>query len=132
VYYYVGKEQDSMSAHAVWSHILVIVGLIAMLIGAIDPLEGSLIILPGTGIAALGAFLCKSRHRTLLYWAFILVGVGVGAMFVLSMFGGIGGSDGRSMWWGLFILPYPVGWVMGLAGVILSLLESFKRPAQLR
>jgi hypothetical protein len=101
-----------------------------MLIGAIDPLEGSLIILPGTGIVALGAFLGKSRHRTLIYRAFILVAVGVGAMVVISMFGGLGGKTGHSMWWGLFILPYPAGWIMGLAGAILRLIESFKRPTQ--
>ena len=112
------------------SFILVIAGLLTMLAGAIDPLEGSFIILPGSGIAALGSFLGKSRHRILLYWAFVLIAVGVGAMVVLSMLGGIGGSSGRSMWWVLFILPYPVGWFMGLAGIILRLIEFFKRPKQ--
>jgi len=53
-----------------WSRILVIVGLVAMLIGAIDPLEGSLVILPGTGMVALGALLGNSRHRKLLYRRF--------------------------------------------------------------
>ncbi|MCX5634558.1 MAG: hypothetical protein NTW55_01765 [Planctomycetota bacterium] len=113
------------------SFILVIVGLLAMLVGAIDPLEGSFIILPGSGIATLGAFLGKSRHRILLYWAFVLIAAGVGAMVVLSVLGGIGGSSGRSMWWALFILPYPVGWFMGLVGIILRLIEFFKRPAKI-
>jgi hypothetical protein len=119
-----------MNARKLFSHILVIVGLIAMLIGAIDPLEGSFVILPGAGFVALGAFLGKSRYRTLIYWAFILVAAGVGAMVVISMFGGLGGKTGHSMWWGLFILPYPVGWIMGLVGAILRLIESFKRPTQ--
>jgi hypothetical protein len=112
------------------SFILVIVGLLAMLVGAIDPLEGSFIILPGSGIVALGAFLGKSRHRILLCWAFVLIAAGVGAMVILSMLGGIGGRSGHSIWWALFILPYPVGWVMGLAGIILKLIEFFKRPTQ--
>jgi hypothetical protein len=112
------------------SFILVIVGLLAMLVGAIDPLEGSFIILPGSGIAALGAFLGKSRYRIFLYWAFVLIAAGVGVMVVLSMLGGIGGRSGRSMWWALFILPYPVGWVMGLVGIILRLFEFFKRTTQ--
>jgi hypothetical protein len=119
-----------MKARTLWSRILVVVGLVGMLIGAIDPLEGSLIILPGTGIVALGAFVGKSRHRVLLYWAVSLVAVGVGAMFVLTAFGGIGGNTGHTNWWGLVILPYPVGWIMGLAGAILSLVESFKPPGQ--
>lgn len=97
-----------------------------MLIGAIDPLEGSVIILPGSGVIALGALLGKSRHRRLLYWAFGLLAAGVGAMFVLSLSGGSGGSGGRSNWWLLVVLPYPVGWIMGLAGVILSL----RKPAR--
>ena len=63
-------EQDSMTTRTPWPHVLVIVGLIAMLIGAIDPLEGSLIILPGSGLVALGALLGQCRHRRLLYWAF--------------------------------------------------------------
>ena len=107
-----------MNASTRWSRTLVIVGLVGMLLGAIDPLEGSLIILPDTGMVAFGAFLGKSGRRVLLYWAFILVAAGVGAMFLLSRFGGIGGRTGRSMWWGLVILPYPVGWIMGLAGAI--------------
>jgi hypothetical protein len=120
---------DSMNTRTLWSNVLVIVGLMAMLMGAIDPLEGSLIILPGTCLVALGAFFSKSRHRLLLYKGFILVVIGVAAMFVLSQFGGIGGDTGRSMWWGLLILPYPVGWVMSLVGAILRLVEVFKRPA---
>jgi len=112
-----------MTARARWSRVLLIVGLVAMLIGTIDPLEGSLVILPGSGLAALGVFLGKGRRRNLLYWAFGLTAVGVGAMFVLSMFGGTGGSTGRSHWWLFVVLPYPVGWIMGLAGVILTLRE---------
>ena len=36
-----------MNNRKLWSKILTIVGGIAMVIGAIDPLEGSLLILPG-------------------------------------------------------------------------------------
>ena len=107
-----------MSTRTRGAHVLVVVGLIAMLIGAVDPLEGSLIILPGSGIAALGTFLGQRRHRRLVYCAFGLIAVGVGAMFVLSMFGGTGGNTGCSNWWLLVVLPYPVGWIMGLAGIL--------------
>lgn len=106
-----------------WSRILVIVGLIAMIIGAVDPLEGSLLILPGTGLVALEALFGNSRHRRLLAWSFVLVAVGVGAMWGLSALGGIGGNSGHSNWWGLVLLPYPVGWIMGLLGAIRRLRE---------
>ncbi len=115
-----------MSAGSLWSRILVIIGMILMLVGAIDPLEGALIILPGVGAVAVAALLGKSRHRRLLYWSFVLAVAGVGAMFVVSLSGGIGGNSGRSMWWGLVILPYPAGWIMGIVGAVLRLAESLQ------
>ena len=107
-----------------WSRILVIVGLVAMVIGAFDPLEGSLVILPGAGLVALGALLGHSQHRMLLYWAFVLVAVGVGTLWGLSALGGFGGNSGRSNWWAVLLLPYPVGWIMGLVGAIWRLREG--------
>ncbi len=117
-----------MPATTSWPRVLLIVGLTGMLLGAIDPLEGSLIILPGSGLVALGAFLGKSRRRVLLYWSFALIAFGVGAMFVLSAFGGFGAGTSLSNWWGLLLVPYAAGWVAGLAGSLLALVESFKRP----
>jgi hypothetical protein len=45
-----------------------------------------------------------------------MIAVGVGAMWGLSTVGGIGGSTGRSPWWGALILPYLVGWWLGIWG----------------
>ena len=103
-----------------------------MLIGAIDPLEGSVIILPGSALVALGAFLGKSRYRVVFYWSLILVAVGVVELILSSALGGIGGSRAHSMWWGLVVLPYPVGWILGLAGVILEFADIFKPPVRPR
>lgn len=108
---------------------MVIAGLTAMIFGALDPLEGSLVILPGTGLAAFGTRLANSRYRMLLYWAFALVAVGVGALWGLSALGGFGGDSGRSSWWGLVLLPYPVGWAMGLIGAFRQLREGPGRAA---
>jgi hypothetical protein len=113
-----------MNITARLSRIFVIVGLTAMVIGVVDPLEGSLIILPGSGILALGAFLGRSRHRKLIYWSFALVAAGVGAMFGLGAFGGLGGRNSLSYWWGFLILPYPVGWIMGIVGAVKRLREA--------
>jgi hypothetical protein len=63
-------------------------------------------------------------------WVFILIAVGVGAMFVLSSFGGIGGRSGHSMWWGVLILPYPVGWLMAVAGGFVGLVRFFRARSQ--
>ena len=89
-----------------------------MVVGAIDPLEGSLLILPSSGLVAIGTYLSQSERRFTAYrvWVFILIAIGVGAMWGLSSVGGIGGDSGRSMWWGVLILPYLIGWSMGIWG----------------
>ena len=46
----------------------------------------------------------------------ILIAVGVAAMWGLSVVGGFGDTTGRSMWWGLLILPYLFGWLMAIWG----------------
>ena len=108
-----------MKATSLWARILFPLGVACILVGSLDPLEGSLLIVPGFGMLAFEAFLTHSRQVRLLVLAFGLVAVGVTAMFVLSSFGGIrfgGGSGGLAPWWGLLILPYPIGWVVGIVG----------------
>ncbi|NLY01179.1 MAG: hypothetical protein GXY83_34235 [Rhodopirellula sp.] len=107
-----------MNARNSWSNVLTIVGGMGMVVGAIDPVEGSLLILPGSGLLALGTYLGKGERRVLVYkvWAFVLIAIGVGALWGLSTVGGMGGSSGRSMWWGVLILPYWVGWLMAICG----------------
>ena len=73
-----------------WSRILGIVGFLAMLIGAIDPLEGALVILPGIAMVTIGALLGHSRHGKFLTRSLVLVAVGVGALWALSAVGGFG------------------------------------------
>ena len=89
-----------------------------MLVGAIDPMEGSLLILPGSGLVALGTFLGHGERSLITYriWVFLLIAIGVGALLGMTMIGGIGGSTGYSMWWGLLVLPYLIGWSMGIWG----------------
>ena len=100
------------------SRVLILIGNIAMLVGALDPLEGSLIILPGSGLVVLGTFLSPDERRLVAYRlsVFILILIGVVALWVLSNAGGFGGHSGRSAWWGLLVLPYLIGWSMGIGG----------------
>jgi hypothetical protein len=117
-----------MKTRPPWPRILVIAGGIAMLAGALDPLEGSVVILVGSGLVALGTFLGNTGRSLRVYWicVFTLIAVGVGAMFGLSAMGGFGGTSGRSMWWGLPILPYPMGWIMGMVSLSARLIRSFR------
>lgn len=107
-----------MTAHDKSAGILVTVGFVAMLVGAIDPLEGSLLIVPGSGLVALGAFLGNGRTLAWIYrlWVFALISFGVAALWLLSMAGGFGEPSGLSIGWAALVLPYLVGWVMGILG----------------
>ena len=97
-----------------WPLRLVLIGLAGMVIGLLDPLEGSPLVALASGLIALGAHLEGSRLRRPAAVAFGLVLVGVGAMWVLTPIGGVGGSTGHSMWWAAWVSPYPAGWILGL------------------
>lgn len=101
-----------------WTHWLGVVGGVSLLVGSFDPMEGSALILPGSALLALGSYLGHEDRRTVRYrtWSFILVALGVGALFGLSAIGGVGGSSGHSGWWALLILPYLIGWSIDLWG----------------
>lgn len=117
-----------MNTRTLWSRILGIVGGIAMLLGSLDPLEGSLVILVGSGLVAAAVYLSGKDRRTVLYWTWVfgLIAVGVGALFGLSAVGGIGGQSGHSLWWGVLLLPYVAGWLMALAGGVVGLARFWK------
>lgn len=100
-------------------------GVIAMVVGVLDPLEGSVIILCGSGLVALGTWLRGQGRALAVYrtWLFGMIAFGVIAMFALSAVGGFGGPSGRSMWWGLLLLPYPIGWLLGIANLIARMID---------
>ncbi len=113
-----GTTGADVKTHHRRSRILIVVGTIAMLVGALDPLEGSPIVLLGSGLVGLGTFLDGGERRWIAYrtGVLILIAVGVGAMWGLSALGGFGGNSGRSMWWGVLVLPLFVGWSLGVWG----------------
>ena len=77
-------------------------------------------------------FTGKAERRLLRdwLWVFGLIAVGVAVLFGLSSIGGIGGNSGHSMWWGVLILPYPVGWIMALLSAIFALIRRCKAKGQ--
>jgi hypothetical protein len=101
-----------------WGRFLLIAGYVAMLVGAIDPMEGSVLILPGSGLVALGTFLSDEQRWIIIYrlWVFFLIIIGVAAIWGFTMLGGVGGTTAYSMWWALLIVPYPIAWSMGIWG----------------
>lgn len=108
-----------------WTRIVFIIGVIALIIGTIDPLEGSVVIGAGTGLIALSSYFSNDRHRKIFLTAFLMIVTGVCMLFYLSSLGGFGGNSNQSKWWGLLILPYPAGW---LITIITLLVRAFKKP----
>jgi hypothetical protein len=106
--------------HTRW---LTIGGLVLMVAGALDPLEGSVVIVAGTAMAAFAAWF-NGRFR-LPAVAFALTAIGVAALVGLSALGGVGGDSGRSIWLLLLCAPYPVGWVLGIVGAV----RKLRQPA---
>jgi hypothetical protein len=102
----------------------VMAGLAAMLIGALDPLEGSLLILPGCALATFGVHQAPGRARRWLVTGFVLMALGVAYLWAISSVGGFGGDTGRTWAWAWPILPYPLGWLLGLAGAIRFLWDT--------
>ena len=123
-----------MSIKASSSRVLSMLGGIGLLAGAVDPLEGSFVILAGSALLWGGEVMKVPERRRLRLWTsvFVLIAVGVGVMFGLSAAGGIGGGSGRSWWWGVLLLPYPAGWLLGVGGLLAGLLRFLRRRAAAR
>ena len=98
---------------------LMVIGLLLLLLGALDPMEGAVGVFVGAGLVALGAYLSHSAYRTLLTRAFVLVVIGFTGMLAQGALRAVGRVSGGSWWWGLFLLPYVVGGVMALGGAAL-------------
>ncbi|HXR46790.1 MAG TPA: hypothetical protein VN784_05060 [Candidatus Limnocylindrales bacterium] len=117
------KKTKSISARILFS-----IGVIAMVVGMLDPLEGSVVILAGSGLVALGTWLGHKGRALSVYWAWLfgMITTGVIALFWMSAVGGIGGNSGHSLWWGLVLLPYPIGWLLGIANLVSRMIDSVR------
>lgn len=120
-----------MTGRAAWTRPLLIIGTLGLVVGTIDPLEGSVLIVAGVALITLAAFLGGSRHRRLLASSLVIIGAGVAGMWIISGYGGVGGDTGRSMWWLVPILvPYVLGWLLAVVGTVRLFRETFRRRPQ--
>jgi hypothetical protein len=97
-----------------WLKVIFITGFIALIIGILDPLEGSVVILAGSVLVALSSFLAHNRYWKIFLLTFIMIAIGVFFLFYLSSLGGFGGTSNLSWWYGTLILPYPIGWIIAI------------------
>jgi hypothetical protein len=101
-----------------WLRIIHIAGVVALILGAVDPLEGSVVIALGSVLLAVSAVLEHDRFRKLFIVTSALILTGVFFLFYLSSKGGFGGSSGLSWWYGLLVAPYPLGWLISIITLI--------------
>jgi hypothetical protein len=60
-----------------------------------------------------------------------MIAVGVFFLFYLSSLGGFGGTSKLSIWWGLLIVPYPIGWLLSISLLIAQAINNMKQKAKL-
>jgi hypothetical protein len=118
-----------MSLFSNWQRLIFIFGVIALLAGVIDPLEGSIAIAAGSGLITLSVYLAHDKHRENFLFSFILIIFGVFFLFFFSSLGGFGDGAVLSWWWALLILPYPLGWLLA---VVLVVAQILRKPARQR
>ncbi len=115
-----------MAARKRWSLVFGGVGLLAMVAGLADPLEGFPLVLAGGALAVVSTRLAAASYFRAMAWGLCLAVVGCAVLVALSSIGGIGGSSGRSMAWGLTVIPYPIGALTLLIGSIFSLRQQVR------
>lgn len=103
---------NSAKAKIKWTKVFYIIGVVALIIGVLDPLEGSVVIGFGSALIALTTYLEHKLRWKIYLFAFILILIGVFFMFYFSSLGGFGGESKLSWWWIALIIPYPVGWIL--------------------
>jgi hypothetical protein len=109
------------------NHAIFIFGIVALIVGAIDPLEGSVVIAIGSILLALSSYLTHDRHWRIFLTTCVMILFGVAFLFYLSSLGGFGGKSTLSWWWGILILPYPIGWLIGVTTLIVRAVKAIRR-----
>ena len=107
-----------------WIRIIYVIGIIALIIGTLDPLEGAIVIVAGSTMITLSSYLEHDSHWKMFLVSLIMMVFGVYFLFYLSALGGFGGKSTLSWWWGILILPYPLGW---LSTIILLIIRFIKK-----
>jgi len=111
-----------------WTRIIYIIGVIALIIGALDPLEGSVIIAAGSVLIIVSTYVKRDQHWKIFLASLIMIVIGVIFLFYFSSLGGFGGTSTLSWWWGILILPYPIGWLISITVLII---RAVKKKSQI-
>lgn len=110
-----------------WLRAIYIAGVVAIIIGTIDPLEGSVLIVAGSVLLSLTTYLNQNRFWKIYFAAMVMIITGVICMFYFSSLGGFGGKSALSWWWITLVIPYPAGWLMCVITLLVELFNKKKK-----
>jgi len=118
----------SVSTHRRWwSGTVSLIGLAMMAIGVValrmwgGMISGLCIFLPASGLAALSAYLGRSRYRRFLYGALGLTAcVPITLILIISPLY----FEGFPRWWEIVVWTYPLGLIMSCVGAVLVVFEN--------
>ena len=94
------------------------IGIALILLGSLDPMEGSVLISLGSIVFAIASWLQQNAWKWHTVVAAAAIGLGVSALWIVSSKGGF--DPATEWWWLLAILPYPVAWLGLLGGMTYS------------
>lgn len=95
---------------------LYVSGIISIIAGALDPMEGSIIIALGSILLAVSSWLMHDRHKHIFLFAATFIFIGVFSLWFVSSLGGY--EPRKEWWWNFLILPYPLGWLLSIVLLI--------------
>lgn len=110
-----------------WTQLLYIAGIVLFILGSFDPMEGSVLIAIGSILIAIITRIKHDRHRKAFMGNALCIVLGVAFLFYLSYRGGFGGTSDLSLWWGILIIPYPLGWLLNVILLIRRIFEKQKK-----
>jgi hypothetical protein len=105
-----------------WTKVIFIIGAIAIILGIIDPMEGSIVIATGSFFIAFSTFVSRDHYRKIFLVSAIMIIVGVLSMFYVSSLGGF--DPKHAWWWDVLILPYPLGWLISVITLIVMAVKN--------
>lgn len=116
-----------MESKLKWPPALHIIGLVTFILGTLDPMEGSVIIVAGSILITVASYLSHDRHLKYFLIASSMLITGVSLLFYFSSLGGFGDPPYLSRWWALMLLPYPAGWIMMIVLLIMRAITKRKK-----
>ncbi len=106
-----------------WTRVVFTTGVVALLIGIFNPLGWSVVVATGAFLVTLSALAENDRHRYLYLASTFLVISGVILMYFVSSLGNY--EIQGEWWWNLMIIPYPVGWIVIMATLLIKLIQKY-------